>query len=89
MFKIIAKVEGMKCGHCANHVDEAIREAFKVKKVNSSHEAKETVILSKEDLDNDKIKAVIEELTFFTLNASRIASSYRHRCEGLHPDRHR
>lgn len=61
MFKIIAKVEGMKCGHCANHVDEAIREAFKVKKINSSHEAKETVILSKEDLDNDKIKAVIEE----------------------------
>ena len=61
MYKIVAKVEGMKCGHCANHVDEAIREAFKVKKVHSSHEAKETVILSKEDLDNEKIKAVIEE----------------------------
>ena len=76
MYKIVAKVEGMKCGHCANHVDEAIREAFKVKKVHSSHEAKETVILSKEDLDNEKIKAVIEEAGYQVTDITKNTDIY-------------
>lgn len=61
MFKIIAKVDGMMCGNCEKHVNNAINEAFSVKKVNSSHTNKETVIITKEDLDTDKVKAVIEE----------------------------
>lgn len=61
MFKVVAKVEGMKCGMCEKHVNEAVNEAFSVKKVVSSYEKNETVITSKEDLDTDKVKAVIEE----------------------------
>lgn len=61
MYKITAKVEGLMCGNCEKHVNEAIKEAFSVKKVNSSHTDKETVIVSKEDLDTEKVKAVIEE----------------------------
>ncbi len=61
MFKVVAKVEGMKCGMCEKHVNEAINEAFSVKKVVSSHENNETVITSKEDLDADKVKVVIKE----------------------------
>lgn len=61
MFKITAKVDGMMCGNCEKHVNEAINEAFSVKKVTSSHTDKETVILAKEDIDTEKVKAVIEE----------------------------
>lgn len=61
MYKITAKVEGLMCGNCEKHVNEAIKESFSVKKVNSSHTDKETVIVSKEDLDTAKVKAVIEE----------------------------
>lgn len=71
MFKIVAKVEGMKCGMCEKHVDEAIKEAFFVKKVNSSHENNETVITSKEDLDLDRIKAVITEAGYTVLDIKK------------------
>lgn len=71
MFKITAKVEGLMCGNCERHVNEAINEAFSVKKVNSSHTDKETVILTKEDLDTEKIKAVIEEAGYLVTDITK------------------
>lgn len=35
--KIVVKVDGMQCGMCEAHVNEAVRAAFPVKKVTSSH----------------------------------------------------
>ncbi len=61
MYQIVAKVEGIMCCNCEKHINSAVKEAFKVKKVTSSHTEKETVILTKEDLDVEKVKAVIEE----------------------------
>ena len=63
MFKITVKIEGMMCGNCERHVNEAIHSAFSPKKVNSSHIDKETVMLIKEDIDTEKVKKVIEEET--------------------------
>ena len=40
MFKITVDVDGMQCGMCENHVNEAVRGAFPVKKVSSSHSKK-------------------------------------------------
>ena len=37
MVKITLEVEGMACGMCEAHVNDAIRKAFPVKKVTSSH----------------------------------------------------
>ena len=36
MLKITVQVDGMMCGMCESHVNEAVRKAFKVKKVTSS-----------------------------------------------------
>ena len=33
MEKIVVKVDGMQCGMCEAHVNEAVRAAFPVKKV--------------------------------------------------------
>ncbi len=42
MVKITLDVEGMACGMCEAHVNDAIRKAFAVKKVSSSfHKKKE------------------------------------------------
>ena len=41
MFKITVDVDGMQCGMCENHVNEAVRGAFPVKKVSSSHRSEE------------------------------------------------
>ena len=46
MFKITLNIEGMKCVKCSARMDEAVRNAFPVEKVTSSHEKKETVIIT-------------------------------------------
>ncbi len=61
MVKTIVKVEGMMCGMCESHVNDAIRAAFNVKKVNSSHSKGETEIISENALDNALITETIEK----------------------------
>lgn len=61
MIKTTLKIDGMMCGMCESHINDAIRSSFDVKKVNSSHTKGETVIVSKEALDEDKIKSVIDK----------------------------
>lgn len=48
MTKTTLKIDGMMCGMCESHMNDAIRNAFKVKKVTSSHTAGESVIISEE-----------------------------------------
>lgn len=59
MIETIVKVDGMMCGMCEVHVNDAVRKAFSVKKVSSSHSKGETVILSQEPLDAKKLQAAI------------------------------
>lgn len=59
MVKTTLKIDGMMCGMCESHVNDAIRGAFQVKKVTSSHSKGETVIISEEALPEEKIKEVL------------------------------
>ncbi|MCF0135601.1 MAG: heavy-metal-associated domain-containing protein [Lachnospiraceae bacterium] len=59
--KTIVTVEGMMCMHCEKHVNEAVKKAFAVTDVASSHLAGQTVITSEEALDAEKLMAVIRE----------------------------
>lgn len=59
MIKITLSIEGMACGMCESHINDAVRRAFSVKKVTSSHLKKQTVILSETDLAEDKLAEVI------------------------------
>ncbi|MCD8095712.1 MAG: ATPase P [Ruminococcus sp.] len=59
MFKITATVEGMSCGMCEAHVNDTIRNELKVKRVSSSHSKNETVIISKEDISDEKLGEII------------------------------
>ncbi len=59
MFRTVVDVDGMMCGHCEAHVNDAIRNNFKVKKVTSSHAKGRTVIESDAALDEAKIREVI------------------------------
>ena len=61
MTKTILKIDGMMCSMCESHVNDAIRRNFKVKKVTSSHSAKETVIISEEALPEEKLKETIKD----------------------------
>lgn len=46
MYKITLDVDGMACGMCEAHVNDAVRKAFQVKKVTSSHSKGRTEIIS-------------------------------------------
>ncbi len=59
MLKITVQVDGMMCGMCESHVNDAIRRAFPVKKVTSSHSKGQTVILSETDIDETTIRSAI------------------------------
>lgn len=71
MFKIVVKVEGLKCPNCEKHANEAVKEAFAVKKVASSHADNEIVIVSKENLDDEKLIAVIAEAGYQVTDIAR------------------
>ena len=66
MFETIVTVDGMMCGMCESHINDCIRKNFSVDKVTTSHSKGQSVILSKEPLDEDKIRSVIAD-TGYTL----------------------
>ena len=68
MVKIILNVEGMACGMCEAHVNDAVRRAFPVQKVSSSHAKGKTEIISQEPLDEEKLKAAVSA-TGYTVTA--------------------
>ena len=51
----------MMCGMCESHINDAIRQAFPVKKVTSSHTKGETVILADQAIPKSQLAPVIEK----------------------------
>lgn len=70
MIKTTLKIDGMMCGMCESHVNNAIRNAFDVKKVTSSHSSGETEIISETAVDEAKLKEVIEKDGYKLLSVS-------------------
>lgn len=68
--KTILKIPDMACSMCEAHINEAIRKEFKVKKVKSSHTKGETLIVSDEPIDQEKLGKVISD-TGYTLESIR------------------
>ena len=60
MYQITLKIDGMACGMCESHVNDAIRAKFPVKKVTSSHSKGETVILTEREIGEEALRGAIE-----------------------------
>ena len=71
MEKIVLKVEGMMCGMCESHINDAVRRAFQVKNVTSSHSRGETVILTEKEISEDRLREVIEETGYTVLSLEK------------------
>ena len=59
MIQTTVKVSGMACSMCEAHINDAIRAALPIEKVSSSHSKGETVIVSREPLDEEKLRGII------------------------------
>ena len=59
MVKITLKIDGMACGMCEAHVNDAIRRAFSVKKVKASHSRGQAEIIAEGPLEEAALKAAV------------------------------
>ncbi len=71
MEKILVKIDGMMCGMCEAHVNDAIRKSFPVKKVSSSRSKGETVIVTDTDIDEARLRQAIDETGYTVLSIQR------------------
>lgn len=60
MYKITVRIDGMMCGMCESHVNDAIRSKLPVRKVSSSHKNGETVIISENVLTEKMITDALD-----------------------------
>ncbi|MBQ3930931.1 MAG: cation transporter [Firmicutes bacterium] len=61
MNKVVMKIDGMMCGMCEAHVNDAIRKAVpSAKKVTASRSKKEASFLTEENVDAAALKAAID-----------------------------
>ncbi|MBQ1577330.1 MAG: copper resistance protein CopZ, partial [Oscillospiraceae bacterium] len=63
-------IDGMACSMCEAHINDAIRKAFPVKKVASSHTKKESVILSEMPIDPEALRTAIDATGYTYLSSS-------------------
>ena len=70
MIRITVKVDGMMCGMCEAHVNDAVRKALPVRKVTSNHKKKETVILTEQDIPDSVIEAAVTQSGYTFLDAT-------------------
>ncbi len=69
MFKTVLKIDGMMCGMCEAHVNDAIRKAIpEAQKVTSSHMKGESSFLSKAEPNGDRLKEAINETGYTVLS---------------------
>ena len=60
MKQITLGIDGMMCGMCEAHINDCVRNHFKVKKVTSNKAKKQTVILAEEVIPEADLRAAID-----------------------------
>ena len=89
MVQMTLKVDGMACGMCEAHINDAIRSHFAVKKVSSSHTKGETVIVSEQPVDveeplgEERLRAVIAETGYELKSVTTAPCEEKHGLGGL------
>ena len=61
MIKTVIKIKGMACSMCEAHIQDAVRNNFKVKKVSASHSKGECTVISADALDEAELKKIISD----------------------------
>lgn len=68
MYKTTIKIDGMMCGMCETHVNEALRKIRGAEKVSSSHKKGVSVIISGEDIPEREIRRIMEPTGYRVLD---------------------
>ncbi len=71
MIKITLSVEGMMCIRCEEHANKAISNAYKIKKVTSSHKDKTVEILTANDISDKELTDTIAKAGYKVTDIKR------------------
>lgn len=68
MIQYTLKIDGMMCGMCESHVNDAVRKALpQAKKVASSHVKKRTTFVVDTAIDESALKAAVDATGYTVL----------------------
>ncbi|MBQ9421733.1 MAG: cation transporter [Lachnospiraceae bacterium] len=67
MVKTVVKIDGMMCGMCETHVNEALRKITGVRKVSSSHKKGQSELISESGIPESEIRRVMEPTGYAVL----------------------
>lgn len=62
--KKIIKIEGMRCKHCEQRVEETLKQVENVNKVKVNLKKKEAIVVSKVPLDSTMLKETVTKLGY-------------------------
>ena len=60
MNKYILGIDGMACGMCEMHVEDKLRKAIKLKKVNASYIKNNVVVITELELSEEDFKKILD-----------------------------
>ncbi len=70
MLEYTVIIEGMQCGMCEAHVNDAIRQNFVIKKVASSHAKGQTTIIAEKPIDEAALQKAINDSGYSVVSIS-------------------
>ena len=71
MTKTIIKIDGMMCGMCESHINDAIRSALSVRKLKTSHATGISEFYTDDVVSDERLRAIIEKTGYKLLNVER------------------
>ena len=69
--KITIKIDGMMCGMCESHINDAIRSKLNVKKLKTSHTTGLSEFQTNDVVSDERLKAIIAETGYRVLEIKR------------------
>ena len=69
--KMIIKIEGMSCAHCAKKVEDTLLSFDEISKAKVNLEKKEAIITLAKELEENNIKEKIEELGYKVISVEK------------------
>lgn len=68
MTKTTLKIDGMMCGMCEAHVNDAIRACVPVKKLTTSHSKGTAVLVTEAPVDETALRAAVDRTGYEVLS---------------------
>ncbi len=70
MVKTNVRIDGMACNMCENHVCDAVREAFEVRKVRASHKTGLLEIVAEKAIEKEALVKALSDTGYKVLEVS-------------------